>query len=225
MPENRKITSKSNKMLIGITGNYCAGKNHVATILEKCSIPVLDIDKLGHEVIEKEKQSLLSRFGEDILGLDGIIDRKRLGDRVFGKPNELSALEEIIHPAVNRETIAWIDGQGEEACAINAALLHRSSAFEMLDAVIIVKAPFIVRLLRAKKRDRLPLSALLKRFGSQRDFGYQLFKGKTDIYIVENSVCFSFFCSGPLKASTGNKLEKRINEILSDIFSGEKQIE
>ena len=195
----------SSKKLIGLTGNYCAGKNHVARLLEKRSIPVLDVDKLGHEVIEKEKGSLLSRFGEDILGADGFIDRKRLGEKVFGRSGELFALEEIIHPAVNRDTLAWINGQGEKTCAINAALLHRSSAFQMLDAVIVVKAPFITRLIRAKRRDSLPLATLLRRFRSQRGFGYQLFKGKTDIYIVENSACFS--------------LEKRIEEILGCIFS------
>ena len=206
--------------LIGLTGKYCAGKNHVALLLEQRSIPVLDVDKLGHDVIEKERERILSRFGEDILGSDGLIDRRQLGDKVFGKPDELSALEGIIHPAVNRETLAWIGEHGGKACAINAALLHRSSAFEMLDAVIVVRAPFITRLLRAKKRDKMPLNALLKRFGSQRGFDYQsrvavpktevfgqpqLFKKKSDIYIVENYA--------------HSNLEKRINEILSDIFA------
>ena len=205
-----------NKKIIGLTGNYCAGKNHVAGILERRSIPVLDVDKLGHQAIETEKERLLERFGNDILSQDGSmsvsmsIDRKRLGDKVFGRPEELQALEEIIHPVANRETLAWINARMEPACVINAALLHRSSAFEMLDAVIIVEAPFLVRLFRARKRDRLPWTALLKRFKSQRGFSAQYFKGKTDIYRVKNSVCFSFN-----KDSAEKKLNKRVNDILS----------
>jgi len=205
-----------NKKIIGLTGNYCAGKNHVAGILERRSIPVLDVDKLGHQAIETEKERLLERFGNDILSQDGSmsvsvsIDRKRLGDKVFGRPEELQALEEIIHPVANRETLAWINARMEPACVINAALLHRSSAFEMLDAVIIVEAPFFVRLLRAKKRDRLPWTALLKRFKSQKKFKAQLFKKIADIYKVENSACFSFN-----KDSAEKKLNKRVNEILS----------
>jgi dephospho-CoA kinase len=39
------------KKLIGLTGTYCAGKNHVASLLEQRRLPVLDLDKLGHEVI------------------------------------------------------------------------------------------------------------------------------------------------------------------------------
>jgi len=201
----------NSKKVIGLTGSYCAGKNHVASILERRFIPVLDVDKLGHQVIETEKQRLLERFGNDILSQDGsMIDRKRLGNKVFGRQEELQALEEIIHPAVNRETLAWINARRENACVINAALLHRSSASEMLDAVIVVEAPFFVRLFRARKRDRLPWSALLKRFKSQRWFSAQFFKGKTDIYRVKNSVCFSFN-----KDSAEKKLNKRVNDILS----------
>jgi dephospho-CoA kinase len=202
----------NNKKAIGLTGSYCAGKNHVAAIFERHSIPVLDVDKLGHQAIETEKESLLKRFGEGILGPDGLIDRKRLGNKVFGRQKELEVLEEIIHPVVNRETLAWINARRETSCVINAALLHRSSDLDMLDAVIIVVAPFFVRLLRARKRDRLPWAALLKRFKSQRNFNAKFFKEIADIYRVANSAFFSFN-----KDSAEKKLNKRVNEILSFI--------
>jgi len=198
------------KKVIGLTGTYCAGKNHVAQFLEQRGLPVLDVDKLGYQVIETEKERLLARFGRDILDAGGLIDRKRLGAKVFGKGEELAALEEIIHPGVNRETLDWIKSREEKACVINAALLHRSSAFEVLDAIIIVQAPFLVRLFRAKKRDHLPWAVLLKRFQSQRKFFSQYFSGKTDIYRVENPGFFGFG-----SRSLRNKLESRINEILS----------
>ena len=204
------------KKVIGLTGTYCAGKNFVAQLLEKRLLPVLDVDKLGHQVIETEKERLVARFGADILTPDGLVDRKKLGQRVFGSAEELFALENIIHPAVNRETIAWIDAQKEKACVINAALLHRSSALPLLDAVIILEAPFLVRIIRAKMRDKLPWSSLLKRFRSQKYFDYQFFTGKTDIYRVSNPSPFtnSVHCDF-LKSSLRNKLEKRIDEILS----------
>ena len=191
------------KRIIGLTGIYCAGKNHIAQILEQRNFPVLDVDKLGHLVIESEKESIIARFGGDILGQDGRIDRKKLGTRVFGRPEEMSALEQIIHPGANRETLAWINNRRENALFINAALLHRSSVFGQLDAIIIVEAPFLARLLRARKRDRLPWTTIIKRFRSQKKFYTQYFSGKTDIYRVENSG----FCR--------KKPENRIDEILS----------
>ena len=187
-------------MLIGLTGAYCAGKNHVAALLEQRGLPTLDVDKLGYTAIEAEKAAICARFGDDIRRPDNTVDRRRLGEKVFGKPGELAALEAIVHPSANRLTEEWIAAQGGKTCVINAALLHRSTVFERLDRVILVTAPFLVRLLRAKKRDRLPWRVLLKRFASQRNFTSQYLAGKADIYRVENS---------------GFHLESRIDAILS----------
>jgi dephospho-CoA kinase len=210
-------------LLIGLTGTYCAGKNHVAALLEKRGFPVLDVDKLGYEVIEAEREKILARFGGDLLR-EGRVDRKLLGARVFGKPGELAALEGIVHPAVNRLTLRWIEARDQAgggasagvrgappgACVINAALLHRSQVFGELGGIILVEAPLITRLLRAKKRDRLPWRALITRFRSQKNFVPQYFNGKTDIYRVENRG-YSGFSS---RARAG-VLESRIDEILS----------
>ncbi|MCL2094051.1 MAG: dephospho-CoA kinase [Treponema sp.] len=198
------------KKIIGLTGTYCAGKNHLAQILEGRGIPVLDVDLLGHRVLELEKPRIIARFGADILDSQGQIQRQRLGQKVFGRPEELSALEAIVHPRVNQETLAWIQEHSPGPCVINAALLHKSSAFEHLDGIILVEAPLLVRLLRAKRRDKLPWRALIRRFLSQKHFTPQYFKGKTDIYRVEN---FGYLRTG--QETRQNKLEHRVDEILS----------
>ena len=194
-------------MIIGLTGTYCSGKNHIAGFLEKRGLPVLDVDKLGHIVIETEKKAICGRFGTGILGPDNKIDRKLLGEKVFGKPEELAALEAIIHPAVNKLTSAWIAGQQGRPCVVNAALLHRSSAFSGLDAVIVVHASFLTRLFRAKRRDKLPWFDLFIRLRSQKYFLSQYFNEKADIYKVENP--------GFLVFRKIYKPEERVHEILS----------
>jgi dephospho-CoA kinase len=176
----------------------------VARLLEARGLAVLDVDKLGHAAIEGEREAILARFGTAVLAPGGAIDRRLLGALVFGKGAELAALEGIVHPAVNRMTDAWIEAQGGKPCVINAALLHRSSAFPGLDAIILVKAPLPLRLWRARRRDGLPWTQLLRRFRSQQNFTPQYFKKNTDIYSVYNSGCPGF-------------LEKRINRIISRI--------
>ncbi|GHV38638.1 hypothetical protein AGMMS49546_09390 [Spirochaetia bacterium] len=201
------IKEKHRGRIIGLTGAYCAGKNHVAKLLEARGFPVLDVDKLGHRAIETEKEAILARFGESVLGADGAVDRRLLGAKVFGRGEELAALEAIVHPAANRMTLEWIEARGERPCVINAALLHRSAALPYLDAIIIVKAPALTRLLRARKRDQLPWIALIKRFGSQRNFTSQYFDKtldyNADIHIVEN------------RGYSQVRLENRIDRILS----------
>ena len=200
-------------MLIGLTGTYCAGKNHVAALLEARGLPVLDVDKLGYKVLEIEKETIFAQFGGDLRTADGSVDRRLLGQRVFGKPEKLAALEAIVHPAANRLTTEWVaerDRAGNRACVINAALLHRSPVFSRLDRLILVTAPFFTRLIRAKRRDRLSWKEILRRFASQKDFTSQYLSKKAEIYKVEN----------PGLTGSGNlrkKLESRIDKFIEGI--------
>ena len=195
----------NSKALIGLTGTYCAGKNYVARLLEERGLPVLDVDKLGHEALEAEKTAVMARFGPDILDAEGAVDRRLLGNRVFGRPEELSALEDIVHPAANRLTEAWIVRQNG-TCVINAALLHRSGIFKRLDFIILVRAPFLTRLLRARRRDSLSLSQLIRRFKSQKEFTPQYLTRKADIYTVDNPG-YCGFCSSLYRERLGNRLD------------------
>jgi len=196
-------------MLIGLTGTYCVGKNHIAAMLETRGLPVLDVDKLGYQVLETEKEAIFAQFGADLKKTDGSPDRRLLGQRVFGKPEKLAALEAIVHPAANRLTDEWIAAQNG-SCVINAALLHRSSAFNKLERIILVTAPFLTRLIRAKRRDKLSFQAILKRFASQKDFNTQYLSVNAEIYRVGNPGLFG-------SRNLRQKLERRIDEIIEGI--------
>jgi len=200
-------------MLIGLTGKYCAGKNYIAKIFEKRGFPVLDVDKLGHKVLETEKQAIFARFGSGIQKADGSLDRRLLGEIVYKKPEELAKLEAIVHPGANRLTDEWIaekESAGNKICVINAALLHKSSVFDRLNIVILVTAPFLTRLFRARRRDRLPWRELLKRFASQKDFNSQYLSIKAEIYKVGN----------PGIGFRNKKVESRIDKIIEGLFNG-----
>jgi dephospho-CoA kinase len=204
-------------MLIGLTGYYCAGKNHIAAILEKHGLTVLDVDKLGHQALETEKETILAQFGHDLQKPDGSLDRRLLGQRVHGKPEKLGLLESIVHPKINQLTEEWIKSK-DRPCVINAAILHKSSVFSRLDRIIIVTAPFFTRFLRARRRDRLSCREILNRFASQRGFFNQYLSINAnpkcaEIYKVENPGLFkpSLTCSRNLK------LEKKIDKIIEGI--------
>lgn len=192
-------------MIIGLTGTYCAGKNYAARLLEARGLPALDVDKLGHRAIELERDLILARFGREVLGPDGAVDRRSLGQRVFAQPGELAALEAIVHPRANRLIDEWIAGQRSQgrSCVINAALLHRSPAFTVLDALIIVQAPLPVRLIRARRRDKLPWGEIFKRVWSQRNFTVQYLRKNADTYRVYNG------------GYSGRCLERQLGAILS----------
>jgi len=197
-------------MLIGLTGKYCTGKNHVASVLEKKGLPVLDVDKLGYHALETEKTAVFAQFGSDLQKPDGSLDRRLLGQRVFGNPEKLKLLEAIVHPPVNRLTAEWTAKNKDKTCVINAALLHRSAVFAKLDLIILVTSPFFTRLLRAKRRDGLSWTEILKRFSSQKDFNSQYLSVNAEIKRVGNPGL-----SGSRKLL--QKLERRIDIILEGI--------
>jgi dephospho-CoA kinase len=203
-------------VIIGLTGLYCAGKNQIALLLEKRGFAVLDVDKFGHEVIRSEAPAIRQCFGDTIMA-GNEIDRKLLGKLVFGNSEALSKLEAIIHPAVNTLTEKWISSQ-ESPCVINAALLHKASVFSRLDALIVITAPFAVRMYRAWKRDKLPPAAFIKRHFSQSAFPRyrgktKLFSHPADIHRVKNSGI-----SGSLRNA-----EKRIDAILEGLCHGKEK--
>jgi dephospho-CoA kinase len=200
-------------MLIGLTGTYCAGKNHVAALLEARGLPVLDVDKLGYKVLETEKEAVFAQFGVDLRTADGSVDRRLLGQRVFGEPEKLAALEAIVHPAANRLTDEWVaerDKTGDRACVINAALLHKTPVFARLERIILVTAPYFTRLIRAKRRDKLSWGEILKRFASQKDFTSQYLTKNAEIYRVENPGLTG--AGKPRK-----KLERRLEKFIEGI--------
>jgi dephospho-CoA kinase len=191
--------------LVGLTGLCCAGKNHAARIFEAYGVPVLDVDRVGHKAVAMQRDAIAARFGEDMLDGGGV-DRKKLGAKVFGKPEALRALEEIVHPVVDVLIEDWIASHAGRAVVINAALLHKCACFDRLRAVIVIRAPFLVRLYRAKKRDGAPLARLLQRFASQKAFPAQYLPKNADTKIIQVT-------------NVGPGLEKKLQNLaIRDLF-------
>ena len=201
-------------MLIGLTGKYCAGKNHAAAILEKHGLPVLDMDKLGHAALEIKKDEVFSRFGNEVKNPDGSVNRRLLKEKVFGKRSDITALEAIVHPQADHMAMEWITSQKGKPCVINAALLHKMAIFGQFNCIFVVDAPFFVRLLRAKRRDRLSWVSILRIMINQKRFTLQYLAVNADIYIVENPGKTGFL---PGSGANETKLERQISEILSKL--------
>ena len=86
--------------IIGVTGAIASGKSLLCRHLaEKHGAHHLDADEQVHLLYEPGQPAyhrIIARFGQDILAPDGAIDRKALGAKVFGKPDELQSLRDAI---------------------------------------------------------------------------------------------------------------------------------
>lgn len=172
-------------MVIGVTGRSCSGKDEVVRLLEERGIPSVNVDRLGHQALEMNKDKLIAAFGSGIIDTEGHVNRKVLGPIVFSDPEKLETLNGITHP--------WMEGEVEaftrerSTSCINAALLESMNLVRLCDDILYVYAPFELRLERAVTRDGLTAEAFSRRNESQKDIGSTLFEsGKRVITIIND---------------------------------------
>ena len=115
-------------IVVGLTGKYCAGKNLVSSRFEHRGIPVLDVDKLGHDAIKSSHDILLKCFGTGIVGQSGEVDRKRLGAIVFSDAAQLARLEAIVHPKMVEACPGRLPYAGNQVCGIECSLVAPDEA-------------------------------------------------------------------------------------------------
>lgn len=173
--------------VLGLTGKSGAGKNLAAAFLEKSGWIHFDTDKEAHRVLDGACKEAAQLFGREILTESGKVDRARLGEIVFSSPEKMKQLESLLYPHIEESIIRTVRENPGEKFVINGANLTGSEPLcSLCDAVLVVRAPFWVRLWRSARRDRRPLFSLLKRFHYQKCFSVQEFFPQADIYTVSN---------------------------------------
>ncbi|MDT4761904.1 dephospho-CoA kinase [Sphaerochaeta sp. PS] len=175
-------------MVIGLTGKAAAGKNVVADAFSTLGCEVVDVDLLGHSVLEQNQDLLQKSFGKDIVR-EGRVDRRALGSLVFSDPEKLHLLEAITHPAMVeacKRLIEEAKSAQKPALVINAALLYRMGLYTLCDHVVFVKAPCLVRFLRSRKREHITLAKFLSRERAQQDVRKEVFPSSLPVFSLSN---------------------------------------
>jgi dephospho-CoA kinase len=193
------------QFVLGVAGKYCSGKNALTQILLEHGFKTLDVDRIGHEVLEQEspKQQVLETFGDGLAGPDGRIDRKKLGVIVFADQQALRKLETIVHPLMRQIVERRLQAE-PGLWVINAAVLFRMELHRLCDLVFCVRAPFLRRLKWARDRDHRSYGQTVKRLLAQRGICPKLNANEVDIYYVENKRSLN-----RLRAQALDRLRKR----------------
>jgi dephospho-CoA kinase len=135
--------TRNAQYLLGLTGNIATGKSTVAKMLEDLGATVIDADALVHELQRQGTpvyDDIVAAFGPGILTGTGEIDRKSLGAIVFGDPDQLRRLEDIVHPAVLIESARRIMEAPTPVVVYEAIKLIEAGRADMCDALWVVIA-------------------------------------------------------------------------------------
>lgn len=147
---------------VGLTGGIASGKSTVARELASRGARVIDADKLGHRAYEPGSEAhrqVIAAFGPEVRSPEGLIDRPALGAKVFGKPDQLKRLTDIVWPEIRRLAAAEIAAiRAEELSAVvvlEAAVLFEAGWEPLVDEIWVVMVDRDTAVARAVMRGGL----------------------------------------------------------------------
>lgn len=177
---------------IGLTGGIGSGKTAVSELFSRLSIPVIDTDIISREIIHDSREvieQVSDIFGNEILDIQGNIDRKKLAQIVFSNTERKQQLEQIMHPRIRSEVNRQIDqfnasDNPPSYLIIVIPLLFETGFNVAIDRTLVVIADKTVRVKRVKQRDNRSMDEIRSIIDSQVDDEKRISKADD---IIENN--------------------------------------
>lgn len=149
------MTPNSAPLIIGLTGGIACGKSHLSAVLKDYGATVIDADEISRSLTAPGGPALpkiRERFGDSVFdGAD--LNRQRLAARVFSQPEELAALNAIVHPLVFQEIDAQMAlHRDKPALVVDLPLLYETGFENRCNTVWVAHAPPKLQLRRLINR-------------------------------------------------------------------------
>jgi dephospho-CoA kinase len=143
---------------VAITGGIGAGKTEALAAFARHGAATISSDDIVHRLLREDEDvraALLERFGDEIVDEAGNVDRRAIGELVFGDAEALAWLEALLHPRVAAEYLDWRERlaalpEPPAVCATEVPLLYEVGGEQRFDAVVVITAPVELRRERAR---------------------------------------------------------------------------
>jgi dephospho-CoA kinase len=143
---------------VAITGGIAAGKSTALAAFRAHGAATVSSDEIVHHLLRTDldvRAALVERFGDEILGEDGVPDRARIAAIVFEDAESLAFLEQLLHPLVSREYLIWREqlatlDDPPRVSVTEIPLLFEAGSEDRFDRVVVITAP---SKLREQRRD------------------------------------------------------------------------
>ena len=146
---------------VAVTGGAGSGKSVVCDRFRALGAFVVDLDRLSKEAVEPGTpgfRQVVDRFGREVVGEDGGVNRKRLREIILSDPGARKDLEAIVHPKVRQrmhELMDQAEAAGARLLVAEVPLLFEAGLEQLFDRVVVVAAPEEIRIRRLARRDQV----------------------------------------------------------------------
>jgi dephospho-CoA kinase len=173
--------------IIGLTGGIGSGKSIVSEIFRKLDIYVFDSDAESKSIMNTNEyivSRIKKKFGEELYE-NGLLNRKKLSEIIFYRPEAIEFINALVHPVVIVEFENRISRTKSAYFIIESAILFESDAYKQVDKIICVTAPEKVRIERVMKRDHVTYEHVKVRLNNQMKEEEKI---KRSDYIIRNNI-------------------------------------
>jgi dephospho-CoA kinase len=135
------MSAAKKKIVIAVTGATKTGKSELCAYLGRSS-PVIDVDYLAHTIYKKGTslyRILRKKYGTVIIKKDGEINRRILGEIVFGDRRDYWDFTCLVYPALIKKLKKEIQKTPGSAVIVDMAILFESGFYTRADKIILVK--------------------------------------------------------------------------------------
>lgn len=161
-------------IVVGLTGGIGSGKSTVSAALAKRGAVIVDADAIAKELQRAGQPvflKMVERYGPDIVGADGELDRAKVAGIVFNDAEALKDLNAIVHPALNAEMRRRIRAEQDtdRVVIVDVALMAENNGRKRfgVGSVIVVDTPTEVAVERLVKYRGLTEADARARMGRQ----------------------------------------------------------
>lgn len=142
--------------MVVLTGGIASGKTAVSDRFAALGVPVIDTDRIAHEIVEPGQpalQRIAETFGPEFLDADGHLDRRKMRQAIFADPERKKRLERMLHPIIAEEALRQVHAAQGPYCIVVIPLYTESARWAWIDRILVVDVPEDLQIERVMRRD------------------------------------------------------------------------
>ncbi|MCB1173887.1 MAG: dephospho-CoA kinase [Leptospiraceae bacterium] len=154
-PQLPPFVWQTNRFWIGLSGAIGSGKSAARQDFQANGCFVLDADQIAHQVLNSSalRPGLLELCGPAIVADDHSIRRDVIAASVFSDPAKLARLNQLVHPAVQKQVASrWSLQPAGTIGVYDVPLLFENGMQDQFDLTVVIHAARSLRMGRVQAR-------------------------------------------------------------------------